>query len=139
MVPQLSKIFFKVVCICHLMTVRFMEWSKFYQCTSVAKKLTENTRTQDNQKPLHYTSCYFLCTPFWFFFFLKIFFFHLESERKRDYKRGRAEGEAETDSPVSKKPWFKAQPQGPQIMIWAEGRYWTNWTTQAPLDFSLYT
>ena len=48
-----------------------------------------------------------------------------------DGEVGRAEGEREADSPLSKEP-NAARFQNPEIITWAEGRHLTDWTTQVP-------
>ena len=67
----------------------------------------------------------------------KDFIYLREKEQKQEEDRGR---EREADSLLSREPDAGLDPtwsQDPEIMTWAEGRHFTDWATQAPLQFQL--
>ena len=62
------------------------------------------------------------------FFIFKIVFIYL-----KENKQGVGTEGEEVDSPWAGSLMLRGLIQGPGIMTWAEGRYFTNWATLAPL------
>ena len=59
------------------------------------------------------------------------------TERAREGTQAGGVGKEEAGSQQSREPDAEAQSQDPEIMTWAEGRWLTDWATQA-LQYSLF-